>query len=62
MKSQVGWLLFYILMLVLFAQSAYEFGPSPHTVYRVIAMAMSIIGLIFSFVKVWGYLRELYPR
>ena len=61
-QGKWGWLLFYVLMQALFVESAYEFAPSPHTVYRVMATAMSIIGLIFCFVKAWGCLRELYPR
>lgn len=64
MKSNAkwGWLLFYVLMLVLFAQSAYEFGQSPHTASRMIAMVMSIVGLIFVVCKAWGQLRELKPQ
>lgn len=47
MKSEYGWLVFYIVMLVLFAQSTYQYAQVPHTVYRVIAAAISILGVIF---------------
>ena len=56
-QGKWGWVLFYILMLVLVAQSTYEFAQSPHTIYRVVAAAMSIIGLIFVSVKLWVGLR-----
>jgi hypothetical protein len=57
MKSERGWLVFYIVMLVLFTQSTYQYAQVPHTVYRVIAAAMSVIGLIFVSGKAWILIR-----
>jgi hypothetical protein len=57
MKSERGWLVFYIVMLVLFAQSTYQYAQGPHTVYRVIAAAMSVIGLILVSLKAWILIR-----
>jgi hypothetical protein len=44
-------------MLVLFAQSCYEFSLAPHTIYRTIAAAMSAVGLILVAVVAWRILR-----
>ena len=57
MKSERGWLVFYIVMLVLFAQSTYQYAHAPHTVYRVIAAAMSVIGIILVSLKAWILIR-----
>jgi hypothetical protein len=57
MKSEHGWLVFYIVMFVLFAQSIYQFVQVPHTVYRMIATAMSIIGLVLVSAKAWKLIR-----
>jgi hypothetical protein len=56
-KPEHGWLVFYIVMLVLFAQSTYQYVQAPHTAYRIIAAAMSVIGLIFVSAKAWILIR-----
>ena len=59
MRSSRWWLGFYIFILVQFFQSTLDFGHAPHTVYRVIAAVMSVIGIVFASVKTRVLIRSL---